>query len=87
MEAVRLPHSWDVQERTLHIYRVSHHMHCRSQGQTQEESDRFHPQRAQLEMLSSWVFFNYFPPQPGLSRKVGAEPGVSDRSLKTSSCW
>ena len=25
MEAVRLLHSWDVQERTLHIYRVSHH--------------------------------------------------------------
>ena len=66
----------DVQERTLTT------LHCHSQGQRQEESDRFPPQRAQLEVLSSWVFLNHFLPQPGLSRKVGAEPGVSDRRKK-----
>ena len=88
MEALRLLASWDVQGKTLHMCGVSFHGHTlhRPQGQRQEESESFHPQRAQLEMLSPWVFFNHFPPQPELSREVGEEPGVSDESLSTSSC-
>ena len=89
MEALRLLASWDVQEKILHMCGVSLHVHTlrRSQGQRQEKSGSFHPQWAQLEMLSPWMFFNHFPPLPEPSREVGEESGVSDESLSTSSCW
>ena len=78
------------QGETLHVHvGLSSPLHFALQvtgSETGEVRVRHDLQWVQLKTFSSWVFFNHILPQPGLSMRVGAEPGVSDRTLSTSSC-